>query len=210
MKNCLIKARSSLAKLPRTSGAPIASSTVRLVMLSQINTHQSCANSVLEHGSAKHRQMALDHLVTGLLEFATNEQGSKSVTKALKEGGKETLDRIVKRMAESTKGYGGASCSHCDQMHALIHQFPQWPQSDNRRFSFVCYWEPVNCFCPAERVWTHRYPRGLDLTATSSGRQGPAHTFVRVDPWAHRHPAWLQDGFEGYLVIVSVMTLSRM
>lgn len=66
--------------------------------------------------------MALDHLVTGLLEFATNEQGSKSVTKALKEGGKETLDRVVKRMAESTKGYGGASCSHCDQMHALIHQ----------------------------------------------------------------------------------------
>jgi pumilio RNA-binding family len=61
-------------------------------------------NSVLEHGSAKHRQMALDHLVTGLLEFATNEQGSKSVTKALKEGGKETLDRFVKRMAESTKG----------------------------------------------------------------------------------------------------------
>jgi hypothetical protein len=62
---------------------------------------------VLEHGSAKHRQMALDHLVTGLLEFATNEQGSKSVTKALKEGGKDTLDRFVKRMAESTKGYGG-------------------------------------------------------------------------------------------------------
>lgn len=56
--------------------------------------------------------MALDHLVTGLLEFATNEQGSKSVTKALKEGGKETLDRFVKRMAESTKGYGVSSqCS---------------------------------------------------------------------------------------------------
>jgi len=48
--------------------------------------------------------MALDHLVAGLLEFATNEQGSKSVTKALKEGGKETLDRFVRRMAESTKG----------------------------------------------------------------------------------------------------------
>ncbi len=61
-------------------------------------------HSVLEHGSAKHRQMALDHLVAGLLEFATNEQGSKSVTKALKEGGKETLDRFVRRMAESTKG----------------------------------------------------------------------------------------------------------
>jgi hypothetical protein len=64
--------------------------------------------------------MALDHLVAGLLEFATNEQGSKSVTKALKEGGKETLDRFVKRMAESTKGYSGTSCSH---KRALTHQF---------------------------------------------------------------------------------------
>ncbi|KAH9965138.1 ARM repeat-containing protein [Lactifluus volemus] len=63
-----------------------------------------CIQHILEHGSAKHRQMALDHLIAGLLEFATNEQGSKSVTKALKEGGKETLDRFVKRMAESTKG----------------------------------------------------------------------------------------------------------
>ena len=64
--------------------------------------------------------MALDHLVTGLLEFATNEQGSKSVTKALKEGGKETLDRFVKRMAESTKGYDGVSSSHCDHARVLI------------------------------------------------------------------------------------------
>jgi hypothetical protein len=30
--------------------------------------------------------MALEHLLTGLLECATNEQGSKSVVKALKEG----------------------------------------------------------------------------------------------------------------------------
>ena len=30
--------------------------------------------------------MTLDHLLDGLLEFATNEQGSKSLTKALKEG----------------------------------------------------------------------------------------------------------------------------
>lgn len=49
--------------------------------------------------------MALDHIVSGLLEFATSEQGSKSVTKALKEGGKETLDRVVRRMAESAHGY---------------------------------------------------------------------------------------------------------
>jgi hypothetical protein len=59
---------------------------------------------VLEHGSEKHRRMTLDHLLECLLEFATNEQGSKSVTKALKEGGKETLDRVVKRMCEPAKG----------------------------------------------------------------------------------------------------------
>ena len=65
--------------------------------------------------------MALDHLITGLLEFATNEQGSKSVTKALKEGGKETLDRFVKRMAESTKGYSGAFYSPCrPRVHSYI------------------------------------------------------------------------------------------
>ena len=61
--------------------------------------------AVLEHGSEKHRRMTLDHLLEGLLEFSTNEQGSKSVTKALKEGGKDTLDRVVKRMCEPAKGY---------------------------------------------------------------------------------------------------------
>ena len=59
---------------------------------------------VLEHGSKQHRDMALDHLLAGLLEYATNEQGVKSVTKALKEGGKETLDKIIKRMCEPAKG----------------------------------------------------------------------------------------------------------
>jgi hypothetical protein len=59
----------------------------------------------LEHGSDKHQRMTLDHLIAGLLEYATNEQGSKSITKALKEGGKETLDRVVKRMCEPAKGF---------------------------------------------------------------------------------------------------------
>ncbi|KAF8657154.1 hypothetical protein AX16_002268 [Volvariella volvacea WC 439] len=63
-----------------------------------------CIQHILEHGSEKHRLMTLDHLLEGLLDFATNEQGSKSVTKALKEGGKETLARIVKRMCEPAKG----------------------------------------------------------------------------------------------------------
>jgi len=48
--------------------------------------------------------MALDHLLDGLLEFATNEQGAKSVTKALKEGGMDTLEMVVRRMCEPAKG----------------------------------------------------------------------------------------------------------
>ncbi|KAF8640907.1 hypothetical protein AX17_000555 [Amanita inopinata Kibby_2008] len=63
-----------------------------------------CIQHILEHGSEKHRQLTLDHLLEGLLEFATNEQGSKSIMKALKEGGKETLDRVIKRMCEPAKG----------------------------------------------------------------------------------------------------------
>ncbi|KAJ7112100.1 armadillo-type protein, partial [Mycena epipterygia] len=63
-----------------------------------------CVQHILEHGSDKHRQMALEHLLAGLLEYATNEQGSKSVVKALKEGGKDTLDRVVQRMCEPAKG----------------------------------------------------------------------------------------------------------
>ncbi|KAJ7739715.1 armadillo-type protein [Mycena olivaceomarginata] len=39
-----------------------------------------------------------------LLEFPTNEQGSKSVVKAPKEGGKETFDRVAQRMCEPAKG----------------------------------------------------------------------------------------------------------
>ncbi|KAF8890077.1 armadillo-type protein [Infundibulicybe gibba] len=71
-----------------------------------------CIQHILEHGSERHRQMTLEHLLNGLLEFATSEQGSKSVTKALKEGGKETLDRVVKRMCEPAKTYE-AFCSSC-------------------------------------------------------------------------------------------------
>ncbi|KAJ3007157.1 hypothetical protein NUW54_g3653 [Trametes sanguinea] len=62
-----------------------------------------CVQHILEHGSQRHREMALDHLLAGLLEYATNEQGIKSITKALKEGGKETLDKIIKRMCEPAK-----------------------------------------------------------------------------------------------------------
>ncbi|KAH8825763.1 armadillo-type protein [Flagelloscypha sp. PMI_526] len=63
-----------------------------------------CIQHILEHGSEKHRQMTLDHLLNGLLEFSANEQGAKSVTKALKEGGAEVLARFVKRMCEPARG----------------------------------------------------------------------------------------------------------
>ncbi|KAF9055738.1 armadillo-type protein [Panaeolus papilionaceus] len=63
-----------------------------------------CIQHILEHGSDKHKRMTLDHLLDGLLEFSTNEQGAKSVTKALREGGAETLDKIVRRMCEPARG----------------------------------------------------------------------------------------------------------
>ncbi|KAF5385368.1 hypothetical protein D9615_000926 [Tricholomella constricta] len=63
-----------------------------------------CIQHILEHGSEAHRAQTLQHLLDGLLDFATSEQGAKSVVKALKEGGKATLDRIVERMCEAAKG----------------------------------------------------------------------------------------------------------
>ncbi|KAH7886388.1 armadillo-type protein [Phlebopus sp. FC_14] len=63
-----------------------------------------CIQHILEHGSPKHRQMCLDHLINDLLDYATNEQGFKSITKAFKDAGPETLGKIVKRMCEPAKG----------------------------------------------------------------------------------------------------------
>jgi pumilio RNA-binding family len=48
--------------------------------------------------------MTLGHLLEALLEFATNEQAAKLVTNALKQGKRETLDRVVERMCELVKG----------------------------------------------------------------------------------------------------------
>ncbi|KAG6904278.1 hypothetical protein DXG01_011203, partial [Tephrocybe rancida] len=60
-----------------------------------------CVQHILEHGSEAHRAQTLQHLLDGLLDFATSEQGAKSVTKV---GGKATLDRIVERMCEAANG----------------------------------------------------------------------------------------------------------
>ncbi|KAJ7084092.1 hypothetical protein C8R44DRAFT_651690, partial [Mycena epipterygia] len=53
-----------------------------------------CVQHVLEHESEKHRQMALEHLPAGLLEYATNGQGAQ--------GGREGHARP--RRAEPAKG----------------------------------------------------------------------------------------------------------
>ena len=53
----------------------------------------------------RHCQQTVEHLMEGLLEYATHEQASKSVTKALKEGGEEVVDKVVKRTCEPAKGY---------------------------------------------------------------------------------------------------------
>ena len=63
--------------------------------------------------------MALEHILSGLLEYATNEQGIKSITKALKEGGKDTLDRIIKRMCEPAKRRVPFLCSFASYLTSL-------------------------------------------------------------------------------------------
>jgi hypothetical protein len=48
------------------------------------------------HRSDKHRRRTLEHVLPALLDFTTNEQGSQSAVKTLKEGGKETLDCVMR------------------------------------------------------------------------------------------------------------------
>ncbi|KAJ7844201.1 hypothetical protein B0H13DRAFT_2411897 [Mycena leptocephala] len=53
--------------------------------------------AVLDEGTKnKNRQITLEHVLPVLLDFATNEQGSQSAVKTLKEGGKETLDYVMR------------------------------------------------------------------------------------------------------------------
>ena len=92
----------SLERSQRANGARIASNIVRISHIQKGFAYRPFP--VLEHGLDKHRNLALEHLISGLLEYATNEQGAKSVTKALKEGGKDTLNRVIKRMCEPAKG----------------------------------------------------------------------------------------------------------
>jgi hypothetical protein len=86
--------------------------------------------------------MTLGHLLDGLLEFATNEQGAKSVTKALKEGGKETLDKVIERMCEPAKGWVFAVFSFFYAQWRLLWQVSK---GDGCRLGTLGDWEPVDC-----------------------------------------------------------------
>ncbi|TFL03238.1 armadillo-type protein [Pterulicium gracile] len=62
-----------------------------------------CIQHLLEHGSDDHKAMTIDLLINGLLDFATHEQGAKSINKAIKEGGKNVLSRVIQRMCEPSR-----------------------------------------------------------------------------------------------------------
>ncbi|KAG6872936.1 hypothetical protein C0995_004986 [Termitomyces sp. Mi166 len=130
-----------------------------------------CIQHILEHGSDKHRAQTLQHLLDGLLDFATSEQGAKSVTKALKEGGKQTLDRIVERMCEAANGSRRAMIVDLalsvtgSQLIASV--LPTVRSSSQPRFP-----------CAS----------GADIMAVSTkGRQGSAGAALRLHSGPYRH-----------------------
>lgn len=135
---------------------------------------------VLEHGSPKHRSQTLDHLINGLLEYAVSEQGSKSIIKALKEGGKDVLNRIIKKMCEPAKG----SVSFLNPV--LDANLIKCSSRDDCR--------P----CPfRNRQSTHRCRPPLR-------RQRPTSYVVRLHQGTYRHSQRMQNWFESYLAIVRV------
>ncbi|KAJ7077442.1 hypothetical protein C8R44DRAFT_102560 [Mycena epipterygia] len=80
----------NLAEIPRDENADelLGQGGVVFGEVAKRQWDSYCVQYILEH--------SLDeHLLAGLLEYATNERGSKSVVKVLKEGGKDTLDRVV-------------------------------------------------------------------------------------------------------------------
>ncbi|KAJ7879330.1 hypothetical protein B0H13DRAFT_2346152 [Mycena leptocephala] len=86
----------------RTSRAPACHESGWLVVQHAFeNLEESAKDGIVDEllgqvGAENRRQIALDHLLTDLLKFAMNEQGSKSVVKVLKEGGKEMLERVTR------------------------------------------------------------------------------------------------------------------
>jgi hypothetical protein len=62
------------------------------------------SDPVFERGSKRRRAIAIDSLTGGLFQYATDDQGSRAVLRALEIGGQEVLDRIVKKMCEPVNG----------------------------------------------------------------------------------------------------------
>ena len=119
--------------------------------------------------------MALEHILSGLLEYATNEQGIKSITKALKEGGKDTLDRIIKRMCEPAK--------RCVRgLPILLLSFPnEWLDSARRAMIVdlalsVTGSQLIASVLPNVSMMSPRYPGKCSNCVT--GRQGSAGSLV--------------------------------
>ncbi|KAK0442199.1 hypothetical protein EV421DRAFT_1662822, partial [Armillaria borealis] len=85
------------------------SSVFREVAKSQLGTY--CNQHILAllmwvTDTPSRLSLTLDHLISDLLEYATNKEGYKSVLKALEEGGKDALDNVdmvVNRMCELAK-----------------------------------------------------------------------------------------------------------
>ncbi|KAJ7813704.1 hypothetical protein B0H13DRAFT_2382238 [Mycena leptocephala] len=70
-----LKARGRASRLREPRGERQIAAVFGEVAKSQWGSY--CIQQILEHG-LEHRQMAPEHLLTGLLEFATNKQGSQS------------------------------------------------------------------------------------------------------------------------------------
>ena len=146
----------------KISGAHIASNIVCLsfpFFLAEILKVLTHAFLVLEHGSEKHQEIALSHLLTCLLDLATNEQGFKSVTKALKEGGKDALDKFVRRMREPPMGWARLESyiSVDYRLADLACSCLQRPSSYHRRPCTFSHWQPTCSKHPTKCTSPH-YP----------------------------------------------------
>ncbi|KAJ7089155.1 hypothetical protein C8R44DRAFT_892533 [Mycena epipterygia] len=111
----IIFAFENLAEIPRDENADELLGQGGVVF-GEVAKHQwdsYCIQYILEH--------SLDeHLLAGLLEYATNERGSKSVVKVLKEGGKDTLDRVV-QSPRRVCGLFSSPCFYVSTCSMTVH-----------------------------------------------------------------------------------------
>ncbi|KAJ7240108.1 hypothetical protein C8J57DRAFT_1527839 [Mycena rebaudengoi] len=87
-----------------------------------------CIQHIPEHGLEKHRQMALEHLLTGLLGFTTKEQG-----------------RAARRMCKPAKGYVVLPSFLSFSRLSL----PLCPSCDDSRSRTLAHEEPADRLCPS-------------------------------------------------------------